>query len=60
MKIDITLHIGHAILISHHVLNYFRYKMAAKVCPHLRAYGGSHPGWKKLPPKCIKLEFLKY
>ena len=37
-----SLHIGHGILISHLVLHYFRYKMAAEVCQYLRGSSWAH------------------
>ena len=40
-----SLHIGHEILISHLVLHYFRYKMAAEVCQYLRGSCSAQTRW---------------
>ena len=37
-----SLHISEKILISHLVLHYFRYKMAAEVCQYLRGSSSAH------------------
>ena len=52
-KVMASLHIGHEISISHLVLHYFRYKMAAEICfgfPQL--YLSSHSRWTP----CINLK----
>ena len=41
-KLMASLHIGHNILISHLVLHYFRYKMAAEICQYIWGSSSAH------------------